>query len=296
MPELPDVEIARGNLQRWLVGAKVSAAYCADARLTRPRPPRAFPRTLTARTVEAVARRGKWLRVVLDDGSRLFSHLGMTGAWVQAPVDASVLTSERARIDVVRHGRAISVRYLDARRFGRLVAARRDIADWTALGPDPLADGVDVRRLSQVFGKSRRAVKEILMDQRVLAGIGNILATEALWTARVDPRSTGVALSVADARAIATGVRRAIARELADRDDSFFVYGRAGKPCPRCGTDLSSVVLGGRTSVYCIRCQVRRTPRQAARGRARRRGAGGGLGRGDVQHRDGCLLMTTGHA
>ena len=259
MPELPDVEIARRQLQRWLVGAKVDAAYCTDARLTRPRPPRAFTRALMARTVEAVVRRGKWLRINLDDGSRLFSHLGMTGSWVQAAVDAPAQSSERARMDVVRHDRAISVRYVDARRFGRLVAARRDIPDWTALGPDPLADGVDVRRLSQTFGKSRRAVKELLMDQRVLAGIGNILATEALWIARVDPRTPGAALWPADARAVATGLRRAIARELADKDDTFFVYGQAGGPCPRCGARLSSAALGGRTSVYCSRCQVRRT-------------------------------------
>src|SRR5271154_5604 len=184
MPELPDVEITRGNLQRWLVGAKVSAADCTDARLTRPRPPRAFTRMLIARTVEAVDRRGKWLRVILDDGSRVFSHLGMTGSWVKAAVGAPARNWERARIDVVRQGRAISVRYVDARRFGRLIAARRDIADWTSLGPDPLADGIDAGRLSQVLAKSRRAVKVILMDQRVLAGIGNILATEALWSAR----------------------------------------------------------------------------------------------------------------
>jgi formamidopyrimidine-DNA glycosylase len=261
MPELPDVEIARRQLQRWLVGARVSAASCTDARLTRPRPPRAFIRTLMARTVEAVDRRGKWLRVTMDDGSRLFSHLGMTGSWVRAAVDAPPRKSERAHIDVVRRGRAISVRYVDSRRFGRLVAAQRDIPDWTALGPDPLADGVDVRRLAQAFARSRRAVKEILMDQRVLAGIGNILATEALWTARVDPRSPGAALRPGDARAVATGLRRAIARELADRDDTFFVYGQAGEPCPRCGTRLASVVLGGRTSVYCSGCQVRRSTR-----------------------------------
>jgi formamidopyrimidine-DNA glycosylase len=258
MPELPDVEIARRQLQRLLVGAEVGVANCTDARLTRPRPPRAFARALTARTVEAVARRGKWLRVTMDDGGQLFSHLGMTGSWMRAAVDAPARSSERARIDVVRHGQAISLRYLDARRFGRLVVARRDIPDWTALGPDPLADGIDVRRLWQAFAKSRRAVKEILMDQRVLAGIGNILATEALWTARVDPRSPGAALRPADARAVAGGLRRAIARELADRDDTFFVYGHAGERCRRCGTRLSSVVLGGRTSVYCSGCQVRR--------------------------------------
>jgi formamidopyrimidine-DNA glycosylase len=258
VPELPDVEIARRQLQRWLVGAKVSAALCKDARLTRPRPPRVFARTLVGRTVDAVARKGKWLRLILDDGSRVFSHLGMTGGWLHAAMDAPARRSERARIDVLRRGRAISVRYVDARRFGRLIVARRDIADWSALGPDPLADGVDIGRLSETFAKSRRAVKPILMDQRVLAGIGNILATEALWIARLDPRSPGVALLPSDARAIARGLHRAIFSELADQSDSFFVYGRAGKPCPRCGTRLSSVVLGGRTSVYCGGCQVRR--------------------------------------
>jgi formamidopyrimidine-DNA glycosylase len=131
------------------------------------------------------------------------------------------------------------------------------------LGPDPLADGIDVPRLSALLAKGRRSVKEILMDQRVLAGVGNILATEALWMARVDPRSPGNALRPAEVRAIATAVGKAIRRELEDRkaggdydEGAFFVYGRAGQPCPRCRTVLSSVVLGGRTSVYCSKCQA----------------------------------------
>jgi formamidopyrimidine-DNA glycosylase len=154
------------------------------------------------------------------------------------------------------------LRYVDSRRFGRLIATPEDIADWTTLGPDPLADGIDVERLSETFAKRRRTVKEILMDQRVLAGIGNVLATEALWMARIDPRSPGDALPPADSRAISKAIRRAIERDLEGRssepDDqtvSFFAYGRAGEPCPRCGTRLSSVDLGGRTSVFCRRCQ-----------------------------------------
>jgi formamidopyrimidine-DNA glycosylase len=105
MPELPDVEIARRRLQSWLVGAKVSAALCMDARLTGPRPPRAFTRTLMGKTVDAVARKGRWLCFNLDDGSRVFSHLGMTGGWLHAAMDAPALRSERARIDVVRRSR-----------------------------------------------------------------------------------------------------------------------------------------------------------------------------------------------
>ncbi|NUP06056.1 MAG: bifunctional DNA-formamidopyrimidine glycosylase/DNA-(apurinic or apyrimidinic site) lyase [Polyangiaceae bacterium] len=258
MPELPDVEIARRHLQRWLVGGKVSGAHCTDKRLTRPKPPRAFARALNGRTVDSLTRKGKWLRFVLDDGSRVFSHLGMTGDWVHAAMDAPAQRSERARIDVVKRGRATSVRYVDARRFGRLVVSRDDIEDWTVLGPDPLADGIDVRRLAGKLADSRRAVKAILMDQEVLAGVGNILATEALWMARIDPRSPGVALLPADTRAIAKGLRRSIERELRDTRTAFFVYGRAGEPCPRCDGRLASVVVGDRTSVYCGSCQVRR--------------------------------------
>jgi formamidopyrimidine-DNA glycosylase len=266
MPELPDVEIARKQLRRWLVGATVTAAECTDARLARPLPARVFARRVVAKTVKDVARKGKWLRIVLDDGSRVFSHLGMTGDWVRVAVDAPVQRFERARIDVVRRGHPSSVRYLDTRRFGRLIASPEDTADWSSLGPDPLADGVDARHLSQALAKGRRSVKEFLMDQRVVAGVGNILATEALWLARLDPRSPGRALLSADVRAVARAVERAIARELAKRraphgDDSFFVYGHAGEPCPRCGSRLKSVVLGGRTSTFCPHCQVLRRER-----------------------------------
>jgi formamidopyrimidine-DNA glycosylase len=267
MPELPDVEMTRRDLKRWVVGASVTAADTRDARLSRPASPRAFAHALTGRSVERVERRGKWLRLDLDDGGKVFSHLGMTGGWVRVAIGAPVARFERARIDAVLRGRAFSLRYVDARRFGRLLAVREDIADWTALGPDLLADGIDVGRFSDALAKGRRAVKEIVMDQRVVAGVGNILATEGLWIARIDPRSSGNALVPGDARAIARGLRRVMARELEDRkrcgdghSERYFVYGRAGQLCPRCSTGLSSVVLGGRTTVFCHGCQVHRRP------------------------------------
>jgi formamidopyrimidine-DNA glycosylase len=265
MPELPDVEVARRHLKRWLVGAIVTAAKCSDAYLARPGHASRFARIFAGRTVEGVARKGKWLRLELDDGGKVFSHLGMTGDWVRVPVDAGPVRFERARIDVARGSKAWSVRYVDARRFGRLVAAPDDIDDWTALGPDPLADGIELPRLSGLFARSRRSVKEILMDQRVLAGVGNILANEALWLARLDPRTAGKALLPEDARAIARGVQAAIRRELGEgtayrsqREVRFHVYGRGGEPCPRCGQRLTSSTLGGRSTVYCPRCQIRR--------------------------------------
>jgi formamidopyrimidine-DNA glycosylase len=265
MPELPDVEVARRHLKRWLVGATVTAARCSDAYLARPAPASRFAKIVAGRNVERVARKGKWLRLELGGGGKVFSHHGMTGDWVRVSVDAGPVRFERARIDVARGGKAWSVRYVDARRFGRLVASRDDIDDWTALGPDPLADGIEVPRLSGLFARSRRSVKEILMDQRVLAGVGNILANEALWVARLDPRSAGRALLRGDARAIARGVQAAIRRELGEaaayrsrRESQFRVYGRGGEPCPRCGHTLTSSTLGGRSTVHCPRCQIRR--------------------------------------
>jgi len=250
MPELPDVEIVRRKLRRWLGGQRIAAASTGDAYVARPGSTRAFGRALAGRRVVGVDRRGKWLRVRLDDGSRLFSHLGMTGDWVRVDAGAAPERFERARIDLGER----SVRYVDARRFGRLLVARDDVAEWRARGPAPRG-GLDERALAGAFAKSRRAVKEVLMDQSVLAGVGNIIATEALWRARVDPRAPARRLSPRDVRAVARGIRGEIARELAG-EHRFAVYGRRGHPCPRCHAKIRSVRLGGRTTAFCPSCQA----------------------------------------
>jgi formamidopyrimidine-DNA glycosylase len=266
MPEIPDVEVARRKLERWIGGTTIGAAHSADRHVMRPRSPGALARALVGRSVRGVERRGKWIRIELDDSTRLFSHLGMTGDWVQRDAGAPAARFERARIDVARGADASSVRYVDSRRFGRLIVAKEDIPEWRSLGPDPLVDGIDLRTLGGAFARSRRAVKDVLMDQSVLAGIGNILATEGLWHARIDPRSRSNALSVKDVRAIVRGLDKAIRSELEERDvpegtewvDTFSVYGHAGEPCPRCRSPLARTVQAGRTTTFCKKCQVRR--------------------------------------
>ena len=119
--------------------------------------PAAFAGTLTGRTVRDVDRRGKWLSVLLDDGARLFSHLGMTGWWVERDIAGPKEPSERARIDATRAARQTSLRYVDSRRFGRLIVARGEIPEWRALGPDPLVDGaLSGSGLGAALARSRR--------------------------------------------------------------------------------------------------------------------------------------------
>jgi len=271
MPELPDVEDARHELSRWLTGTTVVELHLSDTRLGRGKraPP---PAMVAGRRVLGVGRRGKWLRIDLGE-VLLFSHLGMTGKWTCRSPGAPAERSERAQIVVRRRRARLCVGYVDARRLGRLVVTRDDIPEWRALGPDPLADGIDVPRLIAELGKQRRAVKVALMDQSLLAGIGNVHATEALFFAGVDPRTRTDALSPRQVRAVARGVRRTLARSLAryreararggsvyvseEGADDFLVYGREGEACPRCGGRIERIVLGGRGTTFCPRCQRR---------------------------------------
>lgn len=270
MPELTDVEVARRHLEDWLKGAAVAGAEASDRRIVGS--PSGFRKTLVGKRVLAVRRRGKWLRIELEDGNRLFSHLGMTGDWVRRKQDDSSERLERARIDVVGpNGRRRSIRYVDARRFGRLIAAGEDIPEWKELGADPLLDGVDGQRLEEVLRSKRRAVKSVLMDQTVLAGIGNMLATEILWHARLDPRTRSDTLEPRDIARLTNALGTVIRKDLREAtagsppERRFAAYGRAGKPCPRCGTRLESVTLEGRTTTFCPRCQRVRAPARGGR-------------------------------
>jgi formamidopyrimidine-DNA glycosylase len=269
VPELPEVEHARRTLAKWLVGARLEAVIVHDARiLDAGVRAESAARALEGRRVRAVERRGKWLRLVLDRGL-VFSHLGMTGKWVLArPGDDSV-RFEKLRLDV-RAGRTRrSVRYLDPRLFGRFVVAEQDLPAWSELGPDPLSDGIDVAALHAKLARRKLAIKPTLLDQTVLAGVGNIQATEALFFARIDPRRPARELSRVETAALARAIRRSIAAamKLLAREDTityveepgaenpFTIYGREGTPCPRCREPLAKLVLAGRGTVMCASCQ-----------------------------------------
>jgi formamidopyrimidine-DNA glycosylase len=260
MPELPEVEIVRRQLST-LAGGRIVRVASSDRRVYQRR---ADPE---GRVIRSVGRRGKWLRIDLDVGF-VFSHLGMTGDWTICDPSSPALPFERVRLDVERRRRVRSARYTDPRRFGRFVVAARPIEAWTALGPDPWLDGIDQARLLAALKRRKQAVKAVLLDQALLAGVGNILAVEALWNARIDPRTPAHRMNERDVAAIADGLHAIIAETLAYDEAAmeeaaqaapaappFRVYGRAGRACVRCGATIRQIVLAGRGTAFCDRCQ-----------------------------------------
>ncbi len=269
MPELPEVEFARRQLDAWMPKKKIVAIEVFDERILRGASVKSIERALVGDKVLDVARRGKWLRITFDHETKLFSHLGMSGHWIERTADAPAERFERVRLTVAHGRKKSSVRYLDMRLFGRFVVAQEDIPEWSALGPDPILDGIDPAAFAKALRSRKRTVKEALLDQSILAGVGNIYVTEALFRARVDPRSRTNTLTDAQLKAIAKGVDASLRAGIAltageelvylseERGaNPFEIYGRGGKSCPRCKkTVLSRIVLGGRTTVFCPHCQ-----------------------------------------
>jgi uncharacterized protein len=269
MPELPEVEVTRRNLQRWLAGRTLAAVTIASTKVLSSGTPAKVARALTGQRVVAVERRAKWLRIVLASGQLLYSHLGMTGRWVKRTAKADTERFERARLDV----RGASVRYLDMRLFGklRLMDEGAPFAPWDALGPDPLIEGLDAETLAPKLKKRRRAIKEVLLDQSLFAGVGNIQAAESLWRAKIHPERAASSLRAEEIEGLVKAIDASIADTLAlteaeeivyveepGAENPFRVYDREGEPCPRCRTVLRRIVQGGRSTVFCPRCQQKK--------------------------------------
>ncbi|HVH46193.1 MAG TPA: bifunctional DNA-formamidopyrimidine glycosylase/DNA-(apurinic or apyrimidinic site) lyase [Labilithrix sp.] len=265
MPELPEVEHTRKNLDRWMRGARIVEVRTRDDRIVRPMKPASFVKGVTGRVIERIERRGKWLRLLLDDGMSVFTHLGMTGWFERGASTDHPLRFDRVTFELSRKGVTSRVTYVDPRRWGRMVLTKEDLPVWSSLGPDPLDDGIDEAALADKLARrKKRSIKEALMDQKVLAGVGNIQAIEALWKAKIDPRSPAGALTTSDIRAVTRGLRWTIDRTLADlakgdggAKNPFKIYGRKGEACPRCGEKLERLTLGGRTTTFCSACQRR---------------------------------------
>jgi formamidopyrimidine-DNA glycosylase len=273
VPELPEVETVRARLAPVLTGRRLVGVEIADPRLTRPFEPGAVAGGLEGETVAAVERRGKYLVVRFESGRSLLIHLRMTGSLLHAR--AGTLPDDPHRRAVVRLDDGSDVAYRDVRRFGTwLVLGPEELDAYLAarLGGEPLARGFTARRLGELLAARRSPIKAALLDQRTLAGMGNIYADEALWRARVHPRRPAGELTGNEVARVAKGVKEAlragIARQGATLRDystpdgrrgrmqhEFKVYGRDDEPCNRCGTAIEKTRVAGRGTWYCPRCQ-----------------------------------------
>jgi len=273
MPELPEVETIRTNLEPKLLGRRFEDVEILDSRLTRPVDPAEVAAELTGERVAAVDRRGKYLIVRFESGLVLLIHLRMTGSLAHSRNGASVAAPHLRA--VVRLDDGSDVTYRDVRRFGTwLVLGPDELEPYLAarLGIEPLGPGFSGRDLTGRLTRRRGPVKGVLLDQRTLAGVGNIYADEALWRARIDPRRPANELQETEIGALHRGIRRAleagIARQGATLRDyrmpdgaaggmqhEFKVYGRGGEPCSRCGTLIEKTKVAGRGTWFCPACQ-----------------------------------------
>lgn len=268
MPELPEVEFARRGLERWLLGRTVVRAEASPTRVLRGADPAAFAAALAGRRLRGVERRGKYLLLSFDRDVGVLAHLGMTGKWVRRRAGEDDPGHPRARLVLARGERVV---YDDPRMFGKLVlvpaSALHELPEVAALGPDPLVDRLDAATLGARLARTSRSVKVALMDQAVIAGIGNIQASESLFRARIDPRRPARELTRRELRALVHAIDESLAFTLAAQanpelvyvdeggPNPFLVYERAGTACPRCRHPLERLVQAGRSTYFCPGCQ-----------------------------------------
>ena len=275
MPELPEVETIRARLAPRLEGRSLESVEIVDPRLTRPEPPDAIAAELEGERIIAVGRRGKYLVFEFESGRHLLIHLRMTGN-VEHPAQGG-LAADPYRRAVVTLDDGSDVAYRDVRRFGTWALIEPgELEDYFAarrLGGEPLESGFTTRTLARALERRRAPIKAALLDQKAAAGVGNIYADEALWRARIHPLRPAGSLDADEIARLRKSIRAALEmgiarqgatlRDYRDPDgrrgrmqDEFKVYGRAGEPCPRCGTPIEKTRAGGRGTWYCPRCQA----------------------------------------
>jgi formamidopyrimidine-DNA glycosylase len=284
MPELPEVETIRRQLEPELVGRRIDAITVFDPRWTRPVPPREVERAVAGRRIESLGRRGKYLLVELDDGRWLVMHLRMTGNLLLHEGDTD---PQHLRVEIrLDDGRRLL--FTDARRFGTAVVVDDGALEEYLLpraGIEPLGEGLTADALVRLAEGRRAPLKSFLMIQSGVAGIGNIYADEALFRARLHPLSPAGSMRAEHAESLRAGIVATLEAGLANggasvddyldargergtMQDEFLVHTREGEPCFRCGETIRRIVVGGRSTYYCPGCQTRLRRRRRVRSEA----------------------------
>jgi formamidopyrimidine-DNA glycosylase len=259
MPELPEVERARRALERAAAGKRLTSVRALHPSAVRALPARDADAVAGA-TLARVERRGKHQLLRLDDGRTLHAHFRMNGDWDVGRAGEALPAHARYLLDFDDGTR---VALTDSRALATIRLHAADADPLPALGPEATSPDFDADVLHAALARRRTPVKVALLDQRVVAGLGNIYAVEALWHARVSPRAVASKVSVARCARIVEGARQALAD--ADGDPGRYqdgdaverlnVYGREGEPCRRCGRRIRRIVQAGRSTYFCAGCQ-----------------------------------------
>jgi formamidopyrimidine-DNA glycosylase len=268
MPELPEVETVRRSLAT-MVGRTITGIEVRERRLRLPVPADIRKRTV-GRRILGIDRRGKYLIIHLSGREALLAHLGMSGTFVLRQADAPLELHDHVRF-LLSRGSALV--FNDPRRFGLIVLGDpQRFAELARMGPDPFSDEFTPARLRQLTRGRKRPVKNLLMDQRLIAGIGNIYANEILFEAGVRPGRQARRLKLGELEVLFRAIRRVLQEAIASGGSSisdyrdgngrtgyfqlnFCVYDRRGEPCRRCGAAVRHAVHAGRSSFYCPACQ-----------------------------------------
>ena len=274
MPELPEIETVRRGLAPWLEGRVIARVEVRRGDLRWPLP-RDFASRLAGRRVETIGRRGKYLLFALDDGTTVIGHLGMSGRLFARPAPGPPATHDHV---IFTTAEGAEIVFNDARRFGLFALAETAALDdhplLRHLGPDPLGNRFSGAVLTAAIAGRRAPIKALLLDQRLIAGIGNIYACESLFRARISPRRSGAAVAGVRAERLAGAVKDVLAEAIAAGGSSlrdyvqvsgergyfqhaFQVYGREGEACAtgKRGHRVRRIVQAGRSTFFCPGCQ-----------------------------------------
>ncbi len=272
MPELPEVETVAANLRCHLPGRKITGVTLRCQKLRRPLPVKAL-QSLVNKAICGVRRRAKYLLIDISDGRILMIHLGMTGT-LSLP-DTAESSERHDHLDLtLDNGKCL--RYRDPRKFGLVAVVTPDadgqIAELGNLAPEPLSAKFDAEYLFQLSRKRTTPVKTFIMDQRRVVGVGNIYASESLFRARIRPTLKAGKLSRKQCRLLVDTIKEVLNEAIkiggttisdfygVDGSEGKFalklkVYGRAGECCTVCGAPIKKIILGGRSTFYCPKCQ-----------------------------------------
>ena len=279
MPELPEVETVRRGLERWCLNTKIVGTQTLHPRSTSDRSIAPLD-ALLGSSITKISRRGKFLWFELDRPFALVAHLGMSGQFRVQPVDLPDERHLRARLTLKKLGSLKGItelRFVDQRTFGWLAISQYQGDAPTLVAHisydifDPLFDRDSV---ISIFRSKKIAIKKVLLDQSVMSGVGNIYADESLWRAKIHPLTNPDSLSVRKIAVLLKSVESVMSQALREGGTSFDslytnvngesgyfanslnAYGRTDQPCTRCGNPISRIIVGGRSSHFCSRCQV----------------------------------------